>query len=98
MKNTRLKLIHKDTQDAINNRNSIPVQQPGFDHTERYSANDKINSIVRTLVALYGKENLLRMVTEFTFKPEGQALNADECYELFQAVKWATRWESGDLQ
>jgi hypothetical protein len=57
---------------------------------QTYSQNAKINSILRTLVALNGKSGLWTAVSEYVSTPEAACLSADEIWELYQTTKWVT--------
>lgn len=91
---SRLDEIKKDVAD-IKKRHLrlVQVQQPGFNHLEVYSVNQKVNSIVRTLCALNGKQMLMRAAMDFLMTKEGMELENTEAWELYQAVKWAAQWE-----
>lgn len=55
----------------------------------RYSANHRVNSIVRTLVAFHGHEQVFGYVSEYIRNGEANNLAAEEIWELYQAAKWA---------
>lgn len=54
-----------------------------------YSINPKVNSLVRTLVALNGYDNLTKHAFFFFMSPDGADFTSDEIYETYQAIKFA---------
>ena len=59
------------------------------DLEDMYSMNQKVNSVIRTLVALHGTEELFKRVYDFTATDEAKELSSEEVYELYRAAKWA---------
>lgn len=54
-----------------------------------YSLHPKINSILRTLVALHGSKNLWPAVSDFVLHDEAaKNLSSKEIWELYQLTKW----------
>lgn len=57
-----------------------------------YSVNPKVNSIIRTLIALHGKTKLWDAVTSYVLTKDANELTHTETWELYQAAKWVERW------
>lgn len=66
---------------------------PSVDLQERYSANDKANSILRTLIAFHGKDNLWLHVSDYVYSEEAKELSFEDIYNLYQATKWANSFK-----
>lgn len=55
----------------------------------RYSVDEKVNSIIRTLVAFYGHSAIFSHVSDYIRSLEAKDLTAEQTWELYQAAKWA---------
>lgn len=58
--------------------------------TDNYSANAKINSVMRTLIALHGYKHIWTHVSDYIDSEEGRWLSADELWNLYQSTKWVS--------
>lgn len=58
-----------------------------------FSVNPKINSILRTLTALYGRNGLWNAVAKYVVSDSGKTLSDIEIWELYQATKFAIHFE-----
>lgn len=54
-----------------------------------YSVNTRVNSVVRTLVALNGYDNLTKHAFFFLLSDEGKEFSTEDTFELYQSVKFA---------
>lgn len=67
----------------------LPVQKVKSEHIRNvYSINPKVNSIIRTLIALNGTQKLWPAVSDFVYTTEGQEMTFEEIQQLYQTTKY----------